>query len=362
MERNFCLKEGIPVADAHSGYVMPAMGADDAYLNGFLPELSFQSVLQPLSLTVMDDSRLEGRASLYSQMPAIESLATVTYDSVNQGFMKMEAWGHDDVSDQKLKMPQQERLNAKDFAFQLLKLNDGATETEEATFTEPLINFFAASPPINHCFGLIDGTNFTCPFSHLPIQKSCEPLFQTQTSYENEQLFHFHPTDSSSMSCLKKQIDPSSTTVKRCAPYRERAEGTVKRKRQRMSDKVRSLEKLLPWNRRMDTPTMLEEAYKYVKFLQAQIRVLQAMPVHSTGSCSTINSPDENPNINEFGGGVLATLNRQQLLEVVMNSPGAHTVLYSRGTCVYSMEQLLLLKKMVEKAAMDQILFPSSQY
>lgn len=350
MERNFCLTEGIPVADQHCGYLMPAMGADDAYLYGFLPELSFQSVLQPLSLTLMNYSRSDG------------SLAPVTYDAAGERFLQMDAQRHDEVSDQMMEiLTKQERLNPRHFDFQLLKLNDGATE--EAGFTEPLINFFAASPPIKPCFDLIDGMDFSGHFRHLPIQKSCEPLLQPQTGYENEQrLFHFHPTDSSSLSCFKKQIDSSSTNVKRCAPYREREKGTAK-KRPRMSDKVRSLEKLLPWNRRMDTATMLEEAYKYVKFLQAQIRVLQAMPVHTTVSCSSMNNiPAENPNVNQFGGGVLATLNRQQLLEVVMNSPGAHTVLYSRGTCVYSMEQLLLLKKMAEKAAMDQVLFPTSQY
>lgn len=344
------MKEGISVADAHCGYLTPTMGADDAYLYGFLPELSFQSVLQPWSLTLMNYSLFDG------------NLAPVTYDAAGEGFLQMETWRHDDVSGQRLEMMKQERLNPKDFDFQLLKLNHGTTE--EAGFTEPLINFFAASPPINPCFGFSDGSDFAGHFGHLPIQKSCEPLLrQPQTGYENEQLlFHFHPTDSSSLSYLKNQIDSSSTNVKRCAPYLERAKGTAK-KRQRMSDKVRSLEKVLPWNRRMDTATMLEEAYKYVKFLQAQIRVLQAMPVHTTGSCNSINNiPAENPNVNEFGGGVLATLNRQQLLEVVMNSPGAHTVLYSRGTCVYSIEQLLLLKKIAEKAATEQILFPSSQY
>ncbi|KAL6228360.1 hypothetical protein ACLB2K_002310 [Fragaria x ananassa] len=48
---------------------------------------------------------------------------------------------------------------------------------------------------------------------------------------------------------------------------------------QTLSDKTRCLQKLLPWENKMDTATMLESAHRYVRFLQAQVATLQAMPI-----------------------------------------------------------------------------------
>ncbi|KAL7000228.1 hypothetical protein U1Q18_001376 [Sarracenia purpurea var. burkii] len=130
----------------------------------------------------------------------------------------------------------------------------------------------------------------------------------------------------------------------------------ARQRRQRISDKTRCLQKLLPWDKKMDMATVLEEAYKYVKFLQAQISVLQCMPCHSLSF--TTKSPS---NGNMFGG--LGRLNRQQLLEVLVNSPVAQTILCSQGCCVYSIEQLILLKKMAERKALyQQMLFDPSMH
>ncbi|XP_020549789.1 uncharacterized protein LOC105162763 [Sesamum indicum] len=56
-----------------------------------------------------------------------------------------------------------------------------------------------------------------------------------------------------------------------------------RRQQQRLSDKTRCLQRLLPWDEKMDMATVLEEAYKYIRFLQAQVRVLQSMPCESGG-------------------------------------------------------------------------------
>lgn len=116
------------------------------------------------------------------------------------------------------------------------------------------------------------------------------------------------------------------------------------RRQHRLSDKTRCLQKLLPWDEKMDMATVLEEAYKYIKFLQAQVRVLQSMPCES-GSAA-------NGTTTNIGGGDLGRLNRQQLLQVVMNSPVVQTQLYSKGCCLYSVEQLVLLKKNAEREAL----------
>ncbi|KAI9176669.1 hypothetical protein LWI28_005735 [Acer negundo] len=116
---------------------------------------------------------------------------------------------------------------------------------------------------------------------------------------------------------------------------------STRRSGQKLSDRTRSLQKLLPSDKKMDIATMLEEAYKYVRFLQAQVRAIESMPLDS--SFVVQNDCDWAC----FGGGSgLGMLNRQQLLQVLVNSPGAQTTLYSQGFCVYSLEQLIFINKL----------------
>ncbi|KDP27298.1 hypothetical protein JCGZ_20286 [Jatropha curcas] len=117
-----------------------------------------------------------------------------------------------------------------------------------------------------------------------------------------------------------------------------------KRRRKRMSDKFHHLQKLLPLDKKMDTATMLAEAYKYVKFLQAQVKALQAMATDSSFS-------------GDVGGlgslfGKMEMLSRQQVLQVLLNTPEAQSRLYSQRCCVYSIEQLVILKKVAERRAL----------
>ncbi|XP_051136220.1 transcription factor LRL2 [Andrographis paniculata] len=123
-------------------------------------------------------------------------------------------------------------------------------------------------------------------------------------------------------------------------------------KQQRLSDKTRCLQKLLPWDEKMDMATVLEEAYKYIRFLQAQVSVLQSMPCETASASSAAATSGG-------GGGVdLGRLNRQQLLQVVVNSPVAQSQLYSKGCCVYSVEQIVTLKK--KQAMHQQVLLSNS--
>ncbi|GAU17062.1 hypothetical protein TSUD_105610 [Trifolium subterraneum] len=124
----------------------------------------------------------------------------------------------------------------------------------------------------------------------------------------------------------------------------------ARQRRQKLSEKTRCLQKLMPWDKKMDQATLLEEAFKYVKFLKAQHSVLQSMPPYSTTNYGGGNT-------GTGAGGVfgdLEMLNRNQALQVLVNSPVAQTKLCSQGYCVFSMEQFSLLRKLSERRQLQQ--------
>ncbi|KAH1098657.1 hypothetical protein J1N35_015578 [Gossypium stocksii] len=125
----------------------------------------------------------------------------------------------------------------------------------------------------------------------------------------------------------------------------------ARKRRQKRSEKTRCLQKLMPWDKKMDMATMLQEAYKYIRFLQAQVSILQSMPITSSFVSTTQRLNNASFEV-DFAG--LGRLNRQQLLQVLINSPVAQTMLCSQGLCVFATEQLVSLNKAKERKTMLQ--------
>ncbi|KAG0496177.1 hypothetical protein HPP92_000868 [Vanilla planifolia] len=121
-----------------------------------------------------------------------------------------------------------------------------------------------------------------------------------------------------------------------------------RRRRQMISERTRILEKLMPWERRLDTGTMLEEACKYVKFLEAQVTALETMP--SVSVFSAMHLPPGNSALG------LERLTRPQLLQVMVNSSSVQDVLYKKGYCVVSAEQMAILSQAMERRPQPQAL------
>lgn len=122
-----------------------------------------------------------------------------------------------------------------------------------------------------------------------------------------------------------------SISSKSKAPACQNVQGTRK-----VSDRIRSLEKIMPWEKKMSLGATLEETHKYITFLHSQIASLRWMPLDSVYP----TKPREETT------SLLNSLTRQQLLQVLANSPGSRNVLYKQGVCVFSYEQLLSLKMM----------------
>ena len=109
----------------------------------------------------------------------------------------------------------------------------------------------------------------------------------------------------------------------------------ARHRRRKIQGKISSLEKLIPLKCKLGTGTMLEEASKYVKILQAQLRVLELMPsflspsndlgsknnlrLHSTSSAvGKGNAMNSNENMEEQRDG--DNLSHKEMLHLLVTS------------------------------------------
>ncbi|KAF9611911.1 hypothetical protein IFM89_036694 [Coptis chinensis] len=154
---------------------------------------------------------------------------------------------------------------------------------------------------------------------------------------------------SSCLTPFNANSTPFPKTPKPSTPNVIPSSELARKRRKLVSEKTLVLEKLMPWEKKMNMASMLGEAQKYIKFLQAQVGVLQSMPYLSSFRPLMENSSNNDAAGLSFGG--LEKLNRQQLLQVLVNSPVAQTFLSSKESCVFSLEQVVFLKRVTDAKA-----------
>ncbi|MQL68095.1 hypothetical protein Taro_000419 [Colocasia esculenta] len=157
------------------------------------------------------------------------------------------------------------------------------------------------------------------------------------------------PLPPPSCSLVDQRAVPRSTasrpSVQQSLPPNTRSRG----RRKGISERIRLLGKLMPGDRKMTISDTLEEARKYVKFLEAQVAALQCMPSESRFAC---------PPPSSYAAAALPTLRglerltRQQLLHVLVRSPLVQGKLCERGLCVFATEQVILMRQAAERETM----------
>ncbi|CAI0428134.1 unnamed protein product [Linum tenue] len=90
------------------------------------------------------------------------------------------------------------------------------------------------------------------------------------------------------------EIDPASIRRPRRRNVRisdDPQSVTARHRRERISEKIRILQRLVPGGTKLDTASMLEEAVRYVKFLKRQIRLLQTTTTNNDSMTTISDHP-----------------------------------------------------------------------
>ncbi|XP_057852655.2 uncharacterized protein LOC131062933 [Cryptomeria japonica] len=236
----------------------------------------------------------------------------------------------------------------------------------EASAELPRNSSFYTLEDVMKKFPRVDPLFIPSPPMSLSIPPS--PQFSSDTSLSSCQSF------SGSVSCPLPSLQPSEEETEhlnqliqlqggRKPPYASVDPQSVaaRHRRSKIREKIRSLEKLIPQGSKLDTTRMLDEAIKYLKFLQAQFDVLESMPPVDSQPYLKTNPKiaDDNvyiylkPNFN--GGNDLAMqgsgsasasskkLSTDQMLHSLLSSSRIQKKLFSAGKVIVTVQQKEML-------------------
>nr|GEY14975.1 transcription factor HEC2-like [Tanacetum cinerariifolium] len=74
----------------------------------------------------------------------------------------------------------------------------------------------------------------------------------------------------------------------------------ARHRRERISERIRILQRLVPGGTKMDTASMLDEAVHYMKFLKKQVETLEQAAVTGTAACSNMTTTEMNSTVVGF--------------------------------------------------------------
>ncbi|KAK1260984.1 Transcription factor [Acorus gramineus] len=178
-------------------------------------------------------------------------------------------------------------------------------------------------------------------FDCLKVVPKTEPFLAAAVDPELPDLLLMERTNDDLSSIVRSAVGLKRESLSLPAVTVETKGKTKSRERRsRIRERTRQLERLMPWEDKKFMGNTLAEAYKYVRFLQSQLTVLRAMPCKSAVSVPPSRTGDQ-PS--------LESLTRQQLLQVLVNSPRVQNKLSLMGYCVYSVEQVSLLREILKR-------------
>ncbi|XP_057870928.2 transcription factor LRL3 [Cryptomeria japonica] len=194
------------------------------------------------------------------------------------------------------------------------------------------------------------------------------PQFSSDTSLSSCQSF------SGRVSCPPPPLQPSEGETEhlnqliqsqtcRKPPYAsvEPPSVAARHRRNKIREKISSLEKLIPQGSKLDTARMLDEAIKYIKFLQAQFDVLESMPPVDSEPHLKSNPKIADDNVNIYlkpnfnGRNALAMqrsgsasaspkkLSTDQMLHSLLSSSRIQKKLFSEGKVIVTVQQKEML-------------------